>query len=78
MQLSQLRLDAPVLLNTVRRIMEWIVQRTKHYPDVSVTDFTDTLADGKAFLAILENYDPDECSYEPSDSPSSNLRRWVK
>jgi Calponin homology (CH) domain len=33
--------------------MEWLKSRTKHHPDVHVTNFTDSLADGRAFMALL-------------------------
>jgi Calponin homology (CH) domain len=36
-----------------RRIMEWLKSRTKGHPDVHVTNFTDSLADGKAFMALM-------------------------
>lgn len=56
------------------RILEWVRKRTRDYPGVKVTDFTSSLADGRAFLAILDDYDPEDCPYDPSDSPSENLR----
>ena len=56
-------------------IMEWITKRTRHYPDVEVTNFTDSLADGRALLAILDDQDPSESPYDPTDSPAENLKR---
>lgn len=56
--------------------MEWMGKRTSNYPDVSVTNFTESLADGKALLAILDDYDPSESPYEPTESAADNLRRW--
>lgn len=58
------------------RIMEWITNRTRDYPDVNVTNFTESLADGRALLAILEDYNPSECPYGPSANPAENLRRY--
>lgn len=59
------------------RILEWMTKRTRHYPDVNIRDFTSSLADGRVFLAILDDYDPEECPYTPSDSPAKNLTRWA-
>ncbi|CAM9262593.1 unnamed protein product [Phaeothamnion confervicola] len=58
-----------------RRIMDWLKKRTKNYPDVNVTNFTDSFADGKAFLALLNDVDPQECPYDPSPSPADNMHR---
>eukprot|EP00903_Cladosiphon_okamuranus_P014515 g13464.t1 len=57
------------------RIMEWLTKRTANFPDVSVTNFTTSLADGRALLAVLNDYDPSQSPYKPSDSPADNLRR---
>lgn len=51
-------------------------KRTANFPDVKVTNFTTSLADGRALLAVLNDYDPSESPYEPSDNPADNLRRW--
>ncbi|CAM9392875.1 unnamed protein product, partial [Ectocarpus sp. 13 AM-2016] len=58
-----------------KRIMEWMTRRTKDFPDVEVTNFTTSLADGRVLLAILNDYDPSQSPYEPSRSPADNLRR---
>ncbi|CAN0146072.1 unnamed protein product, partial [Ectocarpus sp. 12 AP-2014] len=58
-----------------KRIMEWMTRRTKDFPDVEVTNFTTSLADGRVLLAILNDYDPSQSPYEPSSSPADNLRR---
>ncbi|KAG5181257.1 hypothetical protein JKP88DRAFT_346660 [Tribonema minus] len=42
------------LASLKRKIMEWLKGRTKHHPDINVHNFTDSLADGKAFMAIME------------------------
>ncbi|MEM7650916.1 MAG: hypothetical protein AAF204_02395 [Pseudomonadota bacterium] len=55
--------------------MEWMVRRTKDFPDVEVSNFTTSLADGKALLAVLNDYNPSESPYDPSDNPADNLRR---
>ncbi|CAN0350361.1 unnamed protein product [Ascophyllum nodosum] len=68
--------DAGDGLNVLKkRIMEWMRQRTRDYPDVCVTDFSGSLSDGRAFLAVLNDYDPEASPYEPTDSSSENLRR---
>ncbi|CAM9537578.1 unnamed protein product [Chrysoparadoxa australica] len=68
--------DAGEDLGTLKkRIMEWVQKRTKHYPDINVTNFTDSFADGKAFMAILNDASPDECPYDPAASPEENLER---
>ena len=46
--------------------MEWITKRTRHYPDVEVTNFTESLADGRALLAILDDQDQSESPYDPT------------
>eukprot|EP00752_Nemacystus_decipiens_P011823 g10491.t1 len=58
-----------------KRIMEWLTRRTAKFPDVDVTNFTSSLADGRALLAVLNDYDPTQSPYEPSDNPADNLRR---
>lgn len=55
--------------------MEWLTKRTANFPDVSVTNFTSSLADGRALLAVLNDYDPSQSPYDPSDNPADNLRR---
>ncbi|CAM9782219.1 unnamed protein product [Scytosiphon promiscuus] len=58
-----------------KRIMEWMTRRTREFPDVNVSNFTTSLADGRALLAILNDCNPAESPYDPTDNPAKNLRR---
>ncbi|CAN0028517.1 unnamed protein product [Hapterophycus canaliculatus] len=55
--------------------MEWMSRRTKEFPDVQVSNFTTSLADGRALLAILNDCNPAESPYNHTDNPADNLRR---
>ncbi|CAN0355766.1 unnamed protein product, partial [Discosporangium mesarthrocarpum] len=63
------------LASLKERILAWVRKRTKNHPDVVVTNFTESFADGRAFLAMLNDCEPEGCPYKPSDVPAENLRR---
>lgn len=45
---------------------------------MKVSNFTTSLADGRALLAILNDCNPSESPYDPTDNPADNLRRYEK
>jgi acetylornithine deacetylase/succinyl-diaminopimelate desuccinylase-like protein len=58
-----------------RRVMDWVKKRVANYPDVDVVNFTDSFADGKAFMAILNDADPENCPYEPGQTPEETMAK---
>ena len=40
---------------------------------LEVNNFTDSLADGRIFLALLNDGNPNECKFAPSSRPDANL-----
>lgn len=58
-----------------KKIMEWMKTITRNHPDVHVHNFTSCLADGKAFLAMLNSVNPKECPYNPSEDAATNLKK---
>mmetsp|Transcript_9444 Transcript_9444/g.14248 ORF Transcript_9444/g.14248 Transcript_9444/m.14248 type:complete len:1276 (+) Transcript_9444:142-3969(+) len=57
-----------------KRIMNWLNRRAQKHPDINLTNFTDSLADGKVFLAVMEGADPINCPYNPTEDAKENLR----
>ena len=61
-----------------KKILRWVKKHTDPYDDLDVNNLTSDFADGKPFLAILNNVNPSGSPYNPSNDPLDNVKRALK
>ena len=58
-----------------KKILKWCQKRTEKNGDVDVRNLKDSFMDGRAFLAILEDVDPEGSPYAPRADACANFAR---
>jgi len=53
-------------------LLAWCQEKTSPY-ELSVPDLTEGVADGRVFLALMNDANTQECPYEPFDDPADTL-----